>query len=459
MEQTGQERQKLHQKITENKISRLVMEFSPPAIVGVFLAAVFNMIDSYFAKTLGTEAVAAVGVVFSMIAVIQAVGYFIGMGGASLLSRTLGEQDDARSCQIIKAVGILTLLFALLFVLAGNLFLRPLLRMLGAGTKIMEYAVGYGRYVVAVSGIMLAAFVLSNLLRAMGKPGCAMWGTIAGVVMDVIFCIWLVQYKNMGMAGIGIAVVAGQMAMLLVLAGFFFREWKTLSAVGAMGKKSHEKNWMTMAAACLGVAQMGMPSLFRQGLGSIAVVMLNRVAGEISTELQSAMSITAKVVLLLFSVAIGCSQALQPIVGFNFGAGQEKRVKQAFWNSVLYGTIGMTVLAAGSYLLAPWLLSSFTRQQEVLDMAVRALRYECMVLPTVMFANGANILFQAWNRPVPASFIAAFRQGIFFLPLLFLLPHLWGAMGIYLAQPLADLATFFACIPFIITAFSSTSQS
>lgn len=449
------EKQSLFEKMTQKKISQLVLELSPPAIIGVFVASSLNLIDSYFAAPMGNGAVAAVGVIFSLIAVIQAVGYLIGMGGGSLLSKTLGEQDSRQSGQIVVAVGCLTIVFGGLFMLLGWLFINPLLSIMGTTEESYEYAVTYVHYITNSSGIMLAAFVLGNLLRAMGKPGYAMVGTLAGVLVDIGLNIIFVVLWEKGMAGIGLAAFLSQLVTLLVLAWYFWRERQQIC--WSFFRKSRKKG-RRLVAACILVMKMGVPSLFRQGTGSVAIAVMNHVAGAISTELQSAMSVSAKVVLLLFSVAIGCSQAMQPIVGFNYGAGNQKRVKQAFWNTVCFGTVGMTLFALVSYIWAPWLLQWFTNQKEVLHLAVKIFRYQCVVLPTVMFANAANMLFQALNRPVPASLIAAFRQGIFFLPLLFLLPSYWGEQGIYLAQPIADIGTFIACIPFVMIVFSSRSQ-
>lgn len=450
-------------KMLKKPIKTLLLQFGIPTVFSVFVLSCLNLIDSYFAKLIDESAVGAVGVVFSLHAMIQAMGYFIGLGAGSLLSKELGKKEDGNPGQYLSNAIRLGLFWGIFITVIGSVFVKKIMQLLGASKECYEDAVLYGRYVFGGTMLILFAFIVSNLLRAVGEMGKAMLGIVIGVAANLFFHFLFVVLLPFGLHGIGIATLLGHLVSLVVASVFLWRENKKLQKDKNEKEKCAGKDSLVIACSAqlsimLLIMKVGLPSLFRQGTGSVAVAVMNKMAGSISADFQSAMAVSNKVILLLMSLCIGLSQAMQPLIGCNHGAKEEKRVKQTFVNGAVSGTVLMSLLAVVTFWGANLLVGWFVNETQVKEMAVSLLQFQCIALPFMMFANAANMLYQAVNRPLPASVIAAFRQGIFLLPLLWILPAFLGDSGLYIAQPAADILTFFACIPFVVYYFRNVKE-
>lgn len=454
----GNQSQAMPVKMLQEPIKILLFQFGIPTVFSVFVLSCLNLIDSYFAKLIGETTVGAVGVVFSLHAMIQAMGYFIGLGAGSLLSRELGKKEEGNPKQYLVNAIRLSLFWGIFITVFGSIFVKKIMQLLGASKECYEESVLYGRYIFGGALLILFAFVVSNLLRAVGEMKKAMLGIVIGVAANLVFHFLFVVVLPLGVHGIGIATLLGHLVSLLLSGIFLWKESVKLEG-GKSVKQDGDEQSLSVPAYCKGFASMllimkvGLPSLFRQGTGSVAVAVMNKMAGSISADFQSAMAVSNKIILLLMSLSIGLSQAMQPLIGCNHGAKREERVRQTFVSGAVSGTVLMTLLAVITYFGAGLLSGWFVNEEEVQEMVVKLLHFQCMAMPFMMFANAANMLYQAVNRPLPASFIAALRQGIFLLPLLFLLPMLFQDFGLYIAQPLSDVLTFFACIPFVVCYF------
>lgn len=448
--------QAMPDKMLQKPIKMLLLQFGIPTVFSVFVLSCLNLIDSYFAKLIDETAVGAVGVVFSLHAMIQAMGYFIGLGAGSLLSKELGKKQEGKPRQYLTNAIRLGLFWGIFITVLGSIFVKNIMKLLGASKECYEEAVLYGRYVFGGAVLILFAFIVSNLLRAVGEMKKAMLGIVIGVAANLLFHFLFVVLLPLGIHGIGIATLTGHLVSLLLSAIFLWKESRKL----ASGKSEKQEEQVLSLVDCyksiaamLLIMKVGLPSLFRQGTGSVAVAVMNKMAGSISADFQSAMAVSNKIILLLMSLSIGLSQAMQPLIGCNHGAKKENRVKQTFVSGAISGTVLMTLLAVITYFGAGLLSGWFVNEKDVAQMVVKLLHFQCIALPFMMFANAANMLYQAVNRPLPASVIAALRQGIFLLPLLFILPQMFQDFGLYIAQPLSDVLTFFACIPFVVCYF------
>jgi len=195
----------------------------------------------------------------------------------------------------------------------------------------------------------------------------------------------------------------------------------------------------------------GFPSLCRQGLASLAAIALNINAGLHGDAAVAAMSIVSRIFMLIVSVMIGFGQGFMPVVGFNYGAKKYDRVREAFWFSVKTGLVFMAILSMGGFIFSEQLIGLFRKEDaEVMAIGILACRLQCLALPLQPVMVLSNMLFQSIGKSWQASLLSSMRQGIYFLPLIMILPRAFGVLGVQMAQPIADTLTFMTCIPFII---------
>ncbi len=434
---------KQYQKMTKTPIHKLIPLMAVPTIISMLVTAIYNMADTYFVSKLGTSASGAVGILFSMMAIIQAVGFTIGMGAGSQISRLLGKKDDEYAGKVATSAVLSGIVMGILIAVIGICFLNPITRMLGATETIVPYAVDYGRYIFLATPMMITSFVLNNLLRSEGKAKYSMIGILFGGLLNIGLDPLLIFVFHMGISGAAVATAISQTISMLVLFYPYVRKKTVLYLSIKKIAPQFRVYWE--------ILKFGLPSLFRQGLASIASVLLNRSAAEYGDSAVAAMSIVAKVFMVLFSVLIGFGQGYQPVVGYNYGAGIYKRVREAFWFTLKVGTAVMTIFAAGTYFFAPNLIQMFLKDDmNVKEIGTMALRMQCLAMPLMALGVVSNMTFQAVGKTVSATFLTSMRQGIFFIPLILLLPGFIGILGVEIAQPIADAVTFIFCIPYMI---------
>lgn len=432
-----------YKKMTQTPIYKLVPMLAVPTIISMLVTAVYNMADTYFVSKLGTSASGAVGILFSMMAIIQAVGFTIGMGAGSQISRLLGKKDQEYAEKVASSAVLNGIIMGVLIAVVGICFLEPITRMLGATETIVPYAVDYGRYIFLATPMMITSFVLNNLLRSEGKAKYSMIGILFGGLLNIGLDPLFIFVFHMGISGAAIATAISQTVSMLLLFYPYIRKRSVLHLSVKKISPQLRVYWE--------ILKFGLPSLFRQGLASVASVLLNRSAAEYGDSAVAAMSIVAKVFMVLFSVLIGFGQGYQPVVGYNYGAGIYKRVKEAFWFTLKVGTAVMAVFAVGTYFFAPNLIQLFLKEDmEVMEIGTLALRMQCLAMPLMALGVVSNMTFQAVGKTVAATFLTSMRQGIFFIPLILLLPHFLGILGVEIAQPIADAVTFVFCIPYMI---------
>lgn len=432
-----------YKRMTEEPIHVLIPKLAVPTMISMLVTAIYNTADTYFVSQLGKSASGAVGIVFSLMAIIQAVGFTIGMGAGSQISRLLGKKENERASQTAASAVINALIMGIIIAAVGITFTDKLMHLLGATDTILPYASAYAHYILLASPVMTICFVLNNLLRAEGKAKFSMLGILSGGVINLILDPILIFGFNMGIRGAAIATAISQLISLGILLVPFFRG-KTVLGLSV-------KNISFRPGTYLGILRYGMPSLFRQGLASVASVLLNTSARAYGDSAIAAMSIVTKVFMMIYCVLIGFGQGYQPVVGYNNGAGNSKRVREAFWFSLKAGTLVMTVLAVITYIFTPDIVGAFLEgDEEVLAIGSGALRMQCLVMPLMTLGVLANMTFQAVGRSIIATILTSCRQGIFFIPLILVLPQIIGVQGIEMTQPIADVGTLLVAIPFMV---------
>lgn len=430
-----------YQKMTKTPVPKLVTVLAVPTVISMLITSVYNTVDTYFVTKLGTAASGAIGIVFSLMAMIQAIGFTLGMGAGSTISRLLGKKKGDEADRVASSSLAAAVLSGAFFTVISLIFLEKLIMVLGATRTILPYALDYARIILYGAPVMICSFVLNHLLRAEGKTKYSMVGIGVGGVLNVALDPLFIFYFGMGIRGAALATVVGQGAGFLLLLGFYLMK-KTIIRFSL-------RNIAREASIYKGFLGNGMPSFFRQGLASVAAIALNHVAGAWGDEAVAAMSIVGKIFMVVFCAMIGFGQGFQPVAGYNYGAKEYGRVKSACKFTLIAGTIGMSVMGFFMYVLAPWLMERFCAgDREVAEVGVMALRMQSLAMPFMPLGVVCNMVFQAVGRYWLSTFLAACRQGVFFLPFIFLFPGFFGIIGIEVAQPLADVATFLVCVPF-----------
>jgi putative MATE family efflux protein len=438
-------------KMTDTPIPRLVCSLAAPTVAGTLISAACSLGDVYFVSRLGTSAAGAFGVAFPLLTVMQAVGYTFGMGSGTIVSCALGKKDRETADAAVSTAFLLSLLLGGAVTAAGLLFLSGLLRFLGATPTILPFAEQYARLLLPGAPIICASFVLNSDLRAEGRTLWSMAATVSGGAVGLCLDPVLMFGLHMGISGAAAAYVAGQTVNLLILLFCYFRG-KCIARIGV--RHAFRKR-------CLpGILRTGMPSLLRQGLASAAAILLNLAAAVYGDAAVAAMSIVGRAFFFLLAAILGFSQGLQPVAGYNFGAGEAGRLKQAFRFSVLAGTGGLALLCAAGYWFAPGILALFRGDDpRVLTIGTAAFRYQCAVTPVQAFVVVSNMLFQSVGREKEASLIASLRQGLCFLPFILTLPYWIGLPGVELSQPCADLLSFLVSIPITLRFLRKLGQT
>ena len=439
------------QKMTQTPVGKLITTLSVPTIISMLVTAIYNMADTFFVSKLGTSASGAVGIVFSVMAIIQAIGFTFGMGSGSWISRLLGAKEEEKSKEV-AATGFYSAIFLCALMSAvGEWKLDALMRILGASETILPYARDYARYILLAAPIMASSFVLNNILRSEGHAKFAMIGITAGGVLNVILDPVFIFGFHLGISGAAIATAFSQLVSFLTLLSYFVMH-KTTTRLGIHRLSKNPTTYLQ-------IVKNGLPSFSRQGLASLAAILLNKQAMIYGDAAVAAMAIVSKIFQMLFSVLIGFGQGYQPVVGYNYGAGIMQRVKMAMKFTLKVGTIGMSIAAAAVFLLAPMLMKLFIPDDPaVMEIGIMALRAQAISMPLLPVGVVANMTFQSIGKAWRATIMSAMRQGIFFIPLIFVLPGILKVQGVVITQAAADGLTAVACTPFLWGFYKNLSK-
>lgn len=438
-------------KMTQTPIARLVAKLAVPTTISMLVTSIYNLADTFFVSQLSTSASGAVGIVFSLMTIIQAVGFTLGMGSGSLLARRLGEKNKKEADMYASTAFYTSIVLGAVIMLLGLIFTKQLMSLLGATDSIMEYAVAYGRYILWATPIMCASFVLNNILRSEGKAAFAMVGLCTGGILNIILDPIFIFTMNMGTAGAALATLISQCVSFIILLAMFILRKSNISL--------SPKNISFKPRTYFDIILTGMPSLSRQGLASVATVFLNRAAGAYGDPAIAAMSIVSKVSMLVQCVCIGVGQGFMPVAGYNYGAKKFDRVKKAFRFTLTADTIIMITLAVAIFIFSPEIMKIFRADDtKVIEIGTAAMRAQCISMPLMTTTIVANSLLQSVGKSVRATLLSCCRQGIFFIPLILILPQFMGLTGIEYTQAISDGLTFLVSVPFLIWFFKELNK-
>ena len=422
-------------------VGRLVARLAAPTVASMLVTNLYNAGDAWFVSRLGTSASGAVGIVFALLAVFMAFGFLFGHGAGSTIARRLGAGDVAESRVFASTSFFLSLAFGALVGAIGLVFLEPLARAFGSTETILPHAKAYMRWILLAGPLFAASCVMNNILRYEGRAFYAMVGLLSGSVLNLALDPLLMFGFGLGVSGAGAATAISQAASFTILLSMF-RGGRTASVF--------RLRLVSLRPAVVGtILAVGSPSLLRNVCNAIGPVLLNHQAAAWGDAAIAAMSIVGRVSFLATAVAIGVGQGMQPVVGFNWGAGLRERVRAAVRFAIVAGCAITAALAVPMFFAAPHVIAWFRDDPAVVAVGATALRWQAATLvlnhPTVC----TNMLFQSLGLSGRAAFLSTMRNGLFFFPLILLLPRIWGVTGVEAAQPLADLLSFAASMPFL----------
>lgn len=424
-----------YRQMIETPVNKLIPGLAVPTIISMLVTSIYNMADTFFVSQIGTSASGAVGIMFSAMAMIQAIGFTLGMGSGNNISRALGNRDERRA-GVFAALAFYTAgMIGLVILLFGTLFSRQMVYFLGATPTIAPYAQDYARYILIAAPFMMTSFVMNNILRAQGNAVFAMVGITTGGILNMVLDPLFIFGFGMGISGAAIATMLSQMVSFCIL---FYQCNHQEGCI-----RIQLSGFRPTVSLYGSILHAGLPSFCRQGLASVAAVVLNFAAGPYGDAAIAAMSIVTRFMMFINSSLIGFGQGFQPVCGFNFGAKRYDRVLEAFWFCVKVAVVMLTVFGVAAFAVSRPIITSFRREDlQVIEIGTLALRLQLLTMPFQAWVIMVNMLTQSIGYGFRASLVAMGRQGLFLIPALFVFPRLFGLFGLQIAQPVADMFTF-----------------
>ena len=429
-------------RMTETPIPQLVLSLAAPTILSMLITSIYNLADTFFVGQISTSASGAVGVVSSLMAIIQALGFMLGHGAGTIISRSLGSRDTTAATRFASTSFFTALVFGVVLAVAGLGTLPHFMMLLGSTETILPHACAYARPILIAAPLMISSLVMNNILRYEGKASFAMIGLVTGGVLNIALDPLFMFVFGLGTAGAGIATALSQSISFCILLSMFLRG-KTVSQfrLSAVTREARDFGRILLGGA---------PSFGRQGLNSIGGMLLNIAARGYGDAAVAGMSIVSRIFQFVLSVAIGVGQGLQPVAAFNYGACRFARVRKAAIFTISTAFVFMAVLNSLCWFNAEPLIRLFRDDPEVTAVALPALRYQCVAMFLQPVIIVTNMMFQSIGKSGRATFLACCRQGVCFIPLILTLPRIWGLSGIELCQPIADALTFCISMPFLL---------
>jgi putative MATE family efflux protein len=422
----------------ERKISKLLLQFSIPATVGMLVNTIYNIVDRIYignSPDMGSNGIGGITLVFPIMIILMSMGMLFGIGGATLFSIRLGEQKKEEAENILGNAFVMLMIAGGTFMILGQLLLKPILLSFGASDDILPYAVDYARVIFFGAVFQVVGMGMNNFIRADGSPTIAMLSMIIGAGANIILDPIFIFVFNMGMTGAALATILSQA---------FSCVWVVLYFIGKRSRNKLKLGYMKLKLSIVGrIASYGLPGSLMQLANSVLNMVLNRslivYGGDVAI---SAMGVINSMQMLLVMPVIGINQGSQPIISFNFGAKKYSRIKETVKLAIIAATVIVTLGYMLVRILPVQMVSLFNREPALLEFGKNAILTWMMFLPVVGFQVVASNFFQAIGRYKSAMFLTLTRQIIFLIPAVLVFSRLWGINGLLHAAPFADALSF-----------------
>ncbi|WP_434297652.1 MATE family efflux transporter [Clostridium sporogenes] len=419
----------------KESISKVLLKLSVPAIIAMLINAIYNIVDTMFVGMLNnTSAIAAVSIVYPLFMFIGAIGVMFGAGGASYLSRLLGEKKKEEADKTLTSTIIIGCIFSLIFTVISIIFLDKFLLMYGATETIMPYAREYGYTIVLGEIFTIGTGIMSNTIRAEGNSKYSMIATCIGGVINIILDPIFMFKFGMGIKGAAVATVISQLVSFIFLLRYYYSKKSYIK----LGIKFFKPTFNMFFE----ILKIGIPIFVTQVLASFALGFMNLGAKPYGDAAVAAMGIVFRVMSIGFYIVFGIGQGFQPVAGYNYGAKNFTRLKEAVKLSIKWSIISGIVISILFIVFAEGCMLIFTRDREVINIGIKAFRAASLLFPLFGYVNTYAVLYQALGKALGAFILSISRQGIFYIPLIFILPKFIGLEGVIFCQTAADGLAF-----------------
>lgn len=420
-------------QLGELKISKLIWKFSVPAIVGMLVNALYNVVDRIFVGNgVGSLALAGITVEYPLSLIVMAFTMLIGLGASTLISIRLGEGKAEQAEKIMGAAMALMLITGVVITIAGLIFLKPLVQAMGASPEVMPYALEYGGIILAGTIFFMYGMGANHFIRAEGNPRMAMLTMLIGAITNIILDPLFIYVFKWGIKGAAIAtVIAKAVSALWIFYHFLSGRGQLRLNIAKIQLK-----WRTIWA----IVSIGAGPFAMQMAAGLLNVVLNNSLQEYGGDIAlSAMGIVASISTLLFMPLFGLNQGLQPIVGYNYGAGNMQRVRQTLLRGLLTATVISVIGFITINVFPAQLVGAFNKgDSELIALGSHALRTFLFALPVAGAQVIGSAYFQAIGKPVRAALLSLSRQVLLLIPAILIIPRFLGLEGIFYAGPVAD---------------------
>ncbi len=439
-------------------VGKLLLAFSVPSIIACLVNSVYNIVDQIFiGQGVGYLGNAATTVSFPMMTIVMAFATLAGSGGGAYAAIKLGEKDVREANLTLNNLFSMSLIIGILISSLGLLFLDTLLRMFGATETVMPYARDYTSIILMGVPFSVLGITMSNMARTDGNPRLSMYGILIGATLNTILDPLYIFVFHWGVKGAAIATITSQILSAGILCHYFWRrgnmrfQFKLMKLVPRVCVKS-----LTLGASS-GIAQL-VACVMQVVMNNSLVYYGNQsdVTGDVAL---SAMGIVMKIVMILGSVCIGIGVGSQPILGFNYGAGKYKRIRDTYFKAIIYATVSISVGWLVCQTMPHLILRLFgSGNAQFTRFAVKCMRIYLGGLFCAGFQIVSTNYFQATGQPLKASLLSMLRQLIILIPLLLILPLFFGLDGILYAGPVADIGSAVIVACFIIPSMKKLNQ-
>lgn len=436
LKEKQEKKQDQYYEMANAPISKIIPKLAVPTIISMLVTSIYNMADTFFVSQLGTSASGAVGIIFSAMAIIQALAFMIGMGTGNFIARMIGAGNRKLAEELASIAFFTGFGVGLVIAVIGNANIGQLVRMLGSTETIAPYAEAYASYIFVAAPFMICSFIMNNLLRFQGKALFAMVGITTGGVLNMVLDPIFIFGLDMGTAGAALATGLSQFISFCILLFMCNSREECISI--------HPKKFKPTLAIYGEIIHGGLPSLGRQGIASIATIIMNTMAQPYGDAAIAAMSIVNRFMMFVGSAMIGFGQGYQPVCSYCFGARLYDRVKKACVYCVKVSTIFLLAVSVIGLIFSGNIIQMFRKDDlEVIRIGTLALRLQLLTMPLQgLVVMGGNMTPQSIGYGIRATIVSTARQGWLLIPILLCTVPVLGVLGIQMAQPIADVGTF-----------------
>jgi len=445
IEMTDLEKEKQDYRKTmmlKEPLPKVITKMAVPSIIAFLITSIYNLADTFFVSALGTNATAAVSVNASLDQIIMMAGSMLAVGAASYISRLLGAKKDEKASRVLSTAFFLALGFGTVVMVLGTVFMRPMVRLLGATATCEQYAIEYATYVLLVAPLMATTFVMNQCLRAEGSAMLSMIGMGFGGILNCFLDPVFIFYLDLGVAGASMATAISKLISFSILI-FPYLTRRSLLRLSL-------RNFQCNRNIIRQIVSVGSSSMFRSGLAVVSAIVLNNIAGSISDSVLAGIGVSTKIMMFPFGIILGFGTGFQPVAGFNWGAERYDRVLDSYHFASRTAIIGAAVMGLLLAVFAGPLIVLFAETDPEMQMVgALSIRLQCLALPVHGWVAVVNMFCAALGNAKGAVLLSTSRQGTCFLPIVYPMAHWGGAYGVAAVQAAADILTLFLAVPLI----------